>query len=87
MPSTQVQYLKKSELAFAHFRREVIVLLLSTLMSAILCLLASCTVFVNFLANKSRAEQKNIPHLLTRYGVSLSERLQKSIFQACATFL
>jgi len=55
IPSIEINKKKKSELAFALFRSNVLVLILGALMSAIRS--ASCTVFAKFLENKSRSEQ------------------------------
>ena len=59
IPSMQIHKKKKSELAFALFRSEVLVFILGALMSAILKWSASCTAFANFLENKSRFRQKS----------------------------
>ena len=59
IPSVQIQKKKKSELAFALFRSEVLVLILGALMSAIMKWSASCRVFANFLENKIRSRQKS----------------------------
>ena len=48
IPSIQIQKKKKSELAFALFRSEVLVLILGALMSAIFEVVGTCTVFCEF---------------------------------------
>ena len=60
-------------------RRKVLVLLLRTLTAAILYRLASCTVFANFLENKSNLNKKNYTAFINTsdHGVSLSERRRK----------
>ena len=59
IPSVQIQKKKMSELAFALFRSEVLVLILGAVMSAIMKWSASCRVFANFLENKIRSRQKS----------------------------
>ena len=65
-------------------------LLLRTLMATIMNRLASCTVFANFLENKSNLNKKNYTAFINTsdHGVSLSERRRKrNQFQACDVFV
>jgi len=53
--SIQIQKKNESELAFALFRSEVLVLILGALMSAIFEVVGICTVIAKFLENESRS--------------------------------
>ena len=69
IPSIQIHKKKKSELAFALFRSEVLVLILGALMSAILKWSASCT--ANFLENENRSRQKRYTTFInSSWGIS-----------------
>ena len=69
MSSTQIHNSKKSKLAFAHFRSEVLALLLGALCPFLLRS-ASCTVLANFQENKGRSEQtKYTTFLNSSWGV------------------
>ena len=57
IPPTQIHKKKKSELAFALFRSEVLVLILSALMSAIFEAVGILNRFCEFSGKKSRSEQ------------------------------
>ena len=71
IPSIQIHKTKNSELAFALFRSEVLVLILGALLSAILKWSASCTLFANFLENKSRSRQKSYTTFINSpWGIS-----------------
>ena len=81
------QYLpyKQRELAFALFRSEVLVLILGALMSAILKWSASCTVFANFLENKSRSRQKSYTTFINSSWGICEQNMRVVIFGPCAT--
>ena len=88
MPSTQIYKLKNSELAFALFRSEVLALLFGTLMSAILKQLAFCTVFANFLENKSRSEQKEYTTFInSSWGISERKMREINFSSMCHIFV
>ena len=78
MPTTQMNKLKKSELAFALFRSEAT--------SCAVTRRATVQVFANFLENKSRSEQKEYTTFI-RSSWSISDRKVREInFPACSTF-
>jgi len=75
MPSIQIHKKKKSELASALFRRDVLVLILCALMSAIFEVVVTLYSFCEFFwETKVDLNQTNIPRLSTHHGISLSER-------------
>ena len=59
IPSIQIHKKKKSELAFALFRGEVLVLILGALMFVIMKWSAACIVLANVLETLSRFRQKS----------------------------
>ena len=59
IPSIQIHKKKKSELGFALFRSEVLVLILGALMSAIFEVVGILHSFCEFLENKSTSRQKS----------------------------
>jgi len=75
IPSIQIHKKKKSELAFAFFRSEVLVLILGALMSAIFEVVGILYSFCE-ISEKTKIDlaKKVIPRLLTHHGVSLSKR-------------
>ena len=74
IPPTQINKLKKDELAFALFRSEVFVLLLGALVSTIFVVVGILYCFLRiFWKTKVDLNKMNIPRLLTHHGVSLSE--------------
>ena len=71
IPSIQIHKKEKSELAFALFRSEVLVLILCAVMSAIFEVVGILYSFCEFLENKSRSEHnKYTTFINSSWGIS-----------------